>query len=131
MNNTQVDYTEDIDIVMPMYNLIEYSNAYSKTSGSSWQYYRDEPALDANNNIIDFPNNNSSTSFKFKKQITGETGNGGTKGVELMVSLKYLSNFWKILEMPLINWEISLQLTGSNKSILTADTVANKYQNLE
>ena len=52
---------------MLMYNLIEYSCAYSKTSESLWKYYRDEPALDASNNIIDFPDdNNNSTSFKFK-----------------------------------------------------------------
>ena len=71
INNTQVDYAEDIDIVMPMYNLIEYSSAYSKTSGSFWQYYRDEPAIDDNGNIIDFPaGNNNSNSFKFKHQIT-------------------------------------------------------------
>ena len=53
---------------MPMYNLIEYSDSYSKTFGSSWQYYRNEAALDNNNNIIDFPANNSnSISFKFKQ----------------------------------------------------------------
>ena len=52
---------------MPMYYLIEYSDAYLKTSGSLWQYYRDELALDNNNNIIDFPaNNNNSILFKFK-----------------------------------------------------------------
>ena len=56
---------------MPMYNFTEYSDAYSKISGSLWQYYRDEPALD--NNIIDFPaNNNNSVSFKLKQQITGQ-----------------------------------------------------------
>ena len=56
---------------MPMYNFIEYSDAYSKISGSLWQYYRDEPALD--NNIIDFPaNKNNSVSFKLKQQITGQ-----------------------------------------------------------
>ena len=54
---------------MPMYNLIEYSDAYSKTSGSLWQYYRDGPALDNNGNITDFPdNNNNSASFKFKQK---------------------------------------------------------------
>ena len=71
INNTQVDDAQDIDIVMPMYNLIEYSDAYSKTSESLWQYYRHKPALDNNNNIIDFPaNNNNSISFKFKQQMT-------------------------------------------------------------
>ena len=71
INNTKVGYTEGIHIVIPMYNLIEYSNAYSKTSGSLWQYYRYEPALDNIGNIIDFPADNSnSNSFKFKQQIT-------------------------------------------------------------
>ena len=65
MNNKQVEDAQDIDIVMPMYNLIEYSNAYSKTSRGLWQYYRDEPALENNGNIIDFPANDSkSISFK-------------------------------------------------------------------
>ena len=96
---------------MPIYNLIKYSGAYSKTSGSLWQYYRDEPAPDNNNRIIDFSaNNNSNISFKFKQQITGQTGNGGTKDVELMVPLIYVRNFWRTLEMLLINYEISLQL---------------------
>ena len=67
INNRQVDGAQDIDLVMPMYNLIEHSNVYLKISGSLWQYYRDEPTLDNNNNIIDFPaNNNNSISFKFK-----------------------------------------------------------------
>ena len=52
--------------------------------------------------------NNNSNSFKFKQQITGQTGNGGTKDIEIIVSLKYLSSFWKTLDMPVINCEISL-----------------------
>ena len=126
INNTQVDYAEDIDKVMPMYNLIDYINAYSKTSESLWQYYRDEPALDNNGNIFDFPaDNNNSNSFKFKQQITGKTGNGSTKDVEIMVPLKYLSNFWRTLDMHSINCENTLQLTCSKKCILAAGTVAN------
>ena len=102
MNNIQIDDAQKIDVVMPMCNLIEYSNAYSKTSGSLWQYYRDEPALNSNGEVIDFPaNNNNSVSFKFKQQIIGQTGNGSSKDVKVMVPLKYLSNFWKTLEMPL------------------------------
>ena len=78
---------------MPMYNSIKYSDAYSKASGSLWQYYRDEPALDANDNIIDFSvNTNNSISFKFKQQITV---NVGTKDVEIMIPLKYLNNVLK------------------------------------
>ena len=62
INNTQIDNAKDTDIVMPMYNLIEYRDNYSKTSGSLWHYYRDEPFL-ANDDIADFPadNNNSAS----------------------------------------------------------------------
>ena len=75
-----------------------------KTSGHFWEYYRDEPALDNNGNITDFPDdNNNSALFKLKQKITGQTGNGGTKDIEIMVPLKYLSNFWRTLGMPLIN----------------------------
>ena len=87
INNVQVDDAQKIDIVMPMYNLIEYSDAYLKTSGSSWQYFRDEPGLEVNGNIVDFPANSNSASFKFKQQITGQTGNDGTKDVKIMVFL--------------------------------------------
>ena len=78
---------------MPMYNLIEYSKIYSKTSGRLWQYYKDEP----NDYLAD------SESFKSKVKITGNTPkDGNTKDVETIVPLKYLSNFWRTLEMPLI-----------------------------
>ena len=94
-NNTQVDDAHDIDVVMPMYNLLEYSDIYSKISGSLWQYYRDESAIDSNNVIIDFPaDDNNSILFKFKEKVTVQTGNNDEKNVEIMVPLKYLSNFW-------------------------------------
>ena len=74
INNTQVDDARDIGVVMPMYNLIEYSDTYSKTSGSPCQFYRDEPALNNNDVLIDFPpDNNNSISFKLKQETTGET----------------------------------------------------------
>ena len=74
---------------MPMYNSIEYSDAYSKTSEILWQYYKDEPPLKYNGDIIDFPeNNNNSNSFKFKQKITGQTGNGGTEDVKIIILLK-------------------------------------------
>ena len=64
---------------MPMYNLIEYSHNYSKTSGCLWQYYRDEPFLNENGAIDDFPaDNNNMASFKFKTKIAGKIGNDGT-----------------------------------------------------
>ena len=84
---------------MPMYNLTEYSNNYSKTSGCLWQYYRYEPALTDADALANFPGN--SASFKFKQKITSSTGNDGTKVVQRTVPLKYLSNFWRALEMPL------------------------------
>ena len=80
---------------MPMYNLIEYSNNYSKTSGSLWGYYKDE----TNDNLPD------SESFKSKVKITENTpANGNTQNVEIIVPLKYFNNFWRTLEIPGINW---------------------------
>ena len=90
INNTQIDHAKNIDVVMPMYNLIEYSNNYSKTLGSLWQYYRDEPALTADGVIKNFRvSNNNSALFEIKQKITGVTIAGGTKDVEIMVPLKY------------------------------------------
>ena len=63
INNTQIDNAEYIDIVMPMYNLIEYSDNYSKTSGSLWQYCKDIPAVDDNNDIVIFNGANGTDSF--------------------------------------------------------------------
>ena len=121
MNNTQVDDANDIDLVMPNYNLIEYSDIYSKTSRSLRQYYRDEPALDDNDAITHFlADNNNSISLKIKEKLTRQTGINGTKDIEIMVPLKYLSNFWRTLEMSLINCEISLMLTWSKEYILVA-----------
>ena len=112
---------------MPMFNLIEYSDACSKTSGSLKQYYRNEPALDNNNNITDFAaDNNNSILPKFKQQITEQTGDGGSKDVEIIVPLKYQSNFWRILEIALIKFEISPQLKLSKNCILVAGTAANQ-----
>ena len=89
---------------MPMYNLIEYSNNYSKASGSLWQYYKDEPSDDMEDSKL----------FSPKVKVTGKTPNdGNTKDVEIIVPLKYLSNFWRTLEMPLINCEVNLILTWS------------------
>ena len=84
MNNTQVGNAKDIDIVTPMYNLIEYSDNYPKTSGSLRQHFRDEP----DDNLANYE------SFKSKIKITGKTSNNDNeKDAEIMVPLKYLSNF--------------------------------------
>ena len=93
-----------------MYNLIEYSDNYAKTTGSLWQYFRDEP-----NDVL-----TNSKSFKSKIKIAGKTlDDDNEKGVEIMVPLKYLSNFWRTLEMPLINCEVNLILTWSSTCVTT------------
>ena len=98
---------------MPMYNLIEYSDNYSKTSGSLWQYCKDIPAVNNNGNIVDFNGANATDSFNFKIKITGQTDNNGRiDNVKIMVRLKYLSNFWRTLEMSLFNCEVNLILTN-------------------
>ena len=118
INNTDIDNAHDIDIVMPMYNLVEYSDNYSKTSGRLWQYYKDDP----NDNI------ENSESFKYKIKITGKTpNNGNTKDVEIIVPLKYLSNFWRTLEMSLINCEVNLILTWSKDCVVTNSTGEGKF----
>ena len=109
INNTQIDNANDIDV--------EYSNNYSKTSGSLWQYYRYEPALNNAGALVDFPGN--SASFKFKQKITGSTGNDGKKAVQIMLPLKYSNNFWRAPEMPLINCEINLILTRSANCVIS------------
>ena len=126
INNTQIDNAKDIDIVMPMYNLIEYSDNYVKTTGSLWQYCKDIPARNANDEIIIFSEDNTTDLFKFKAKIKGQTGNDGTKDVEIMVPLKYISNFWRTLEMPLINCEVNLILTWSSNCVLIANAIQNQ-----
>ena len=126
INNTQIDNAKDIDIVMPMYNLIEYSDNYAKTTGSLWQYCKDIPARNANDEITRFTGGNTTESFNFKAKITGQTGDDGTKDVEIMVPLKYLSNFWRTLEMPLINCEVNLILTWSSTCVLISTNIPNQ-----
>ena len=124
--NTQVDNAKDIDIVMPMYNLIEYSDNYSKISGSLWQYCKDIPAVDNHNAIVNFIENNLTDSFNFKVKMTGQTGDDRTRGIEIMVPLAYLSYFWHALELPLINCEVNLILTWSRNCVIVSTNVANQ-----
>ena len=117
INNIEIDNAKDIDIVMPMYNSIEPSDSYSKTSGSLWQYYKDEPT-----DIL-----TDSESFK-SKIITGKTpGNINTKHVEIIVPLKCLSNFSKILSIPLINCEVNTILTWSSTWVIANYTGAGTF----
>ena len=110
INNTQIDNTEYIDIVMPMYNLIEYSDNHSKTSGSLWQYCKEIPAVNNEGNITDFNGDNPTDSFNFKTKITGQTNDDGIINVEIIVSIKYLNSFWTTLGMRLINLDMACKL---------------------
>ena len=92
INNANVDDAKNIDIAMPMYNLIIYSDNYSGTSGSLWKYCKDIPATNDNNAIVNFANNNLTDSFNFQVKMIGQTGDNRTKNVEIKVLLKYLSN---------------------------------------
>ena len=126
----KIDNAEDLDVVMPMYNLVEYSKNYRQTTGSSWNYYRDEPSD---------PLSSNSESFKYKTGIQGNTYNAGVgeagydankigeNETEVAIPLKHLSNFWKSLNVPLINCEVELILTWS-KSYVLADMIVRAAQ---
>ena len=135
INGVLIDNAEDLDVVIPMYNFLDYSKNYRKTTGSLWNYYRDEPNIYPDNNY----NQNSITnseSFKYKTSITGKTSNENQENnenteqentktkkiIEIVVPLKQLSNFWRTIEMPLINCEIELILTWSENCVLTDNT---------
>ena len=96
-----------------------------------WQYCVDIPAVDNNNAIVKFTENNLTDSFNFKVKMAGQTGNDGTKNVEIMVPLKYLSNFWRTLEMSLINCEINHMLTGLQIVLWFLLTMQIKMQHLQ
>ena len=104
INETFIDEATHINITVPMYNLIEYSDNYSDTSGSLWHFKRDQVT-----NNADVTNDDNAPSFKHKASFIGDTGNNGRKnGIKIAVPLKYLSNFWRLLEMPLINCKVEL-----------------------
>ena len=132
INNTQIDNAEYIDIVMPMYNLIEYSDNYSKTSGSLWQYCKEIPAENNNGNIVDFNGANATDSFNFKIKMTDQTDDDGEiANIEITIPLKYLSNFWITLEMPLFNYEVNLILTLSENCVIVYTNITNQGAMLE
>ena len=127
INGELIEDAEDLDIVMPMYNLSEYSKNYRKTVGSLYNYYRDELSDDTNPN--NFPNRNvvNSETFKYKNKIIGNiynvtAGNDqlGTKKIELAIPLKYLGNFWRALKIPLISCEVTLELKWNKNCVITS-----------
>ena len=104
---------------MAMYNLIEYRDNYSDTSGSLWDFKRDETDNNAN---VTYDNN--APSFKCKAILIGNTGNDGTKkDLKIAVPLKYLSSFWRSLEMPLINCKVELSLKCIGNCVLTSAAI--------
>ena len=118
-NNTLIDNEEYLDIVMPMYNLIDYSKNYSKTTGSLWNYYRGERNSSAVGDIN--YSIRGSNSFGYKTSITGRLeGKNTEKEVEIVVPLKNLGNFWSTLDIPLLNYEINIILTWSENCVITS-----------
>ena len=118
INNEHIDTAENLDIVMPMYNLIEYSDNYQDSSATLYQYKRDEPP--EANGIADLTAINSS-SFKYKVSLLGDPdvdGGIAKTSVKVIVPLEYLSNFFRSLEMPLINCKIKLNLTWKKECVL-------------
>ena len=103
INNTFIDDPEDLGIVMPMYNLLEYSGNYFMTSESLWYYYRDEVDDDENendnNNMINKNKTITSKSFEYKTKLIGSMPNNSNVNAEVVVPLKYLSNFWRSLNL--------------------------------
>ena len=112
-----------------MHNSTEYTDNYWKTSESLWLYYRDEPFITDNGNITDVADDHNSVSFKYKQKITGQTKNDGRNDVEIMVPLEYLSNFWRNLEMLLINFEINVFLTWTENCIIVTGDYGDNGNN--
>ena len=123
INDEHVDTAENLDITVPMYNLIEYSDNYQDSSATFYQYKRDEPTED------DLTVDNSS-SFKYKVSLSGNpvvANNIARINVKVVVPLKYLSNFFRSLEMPLINGKIKLNLTWKKECVLSTDDAVIFY----
>ena len=132
INGELIDDADDLDIVMSMYNLLEYSKNYRKTIGSLYNYYRDELSDYADDNNFDNIKVVNSNTFKYRNKITGNTYNvdagapgydvnkNGTQEVELAIPLKYLGNFWRALNIPLISCEVSLELKWDKNCVITS-----------
>ena len=132
INGELIEDANDLDIIIPMYNLLEYSKNYRKTIGSLYNYYRDELSDDADDNNFDNIKVVNSDTFKYKNKITGNTYNvdagvdgydvnkNGKQETELAIPLKYLGNFWRALNIPLISCEVSLELKWNKNCVITS-----------
>ena len=131
INGELIEDADDLDIVMSMYNLLEYSKNYRKTIGSLYNYYRDELRDDADDDNFGNIKVVNSNTFNYKNKITGNTYNvdagaqgydvnkNGMQEVELTIPLKYLGNFWRALNIPLISCEVSLELKWDKNCVIT------------
>ena len=119
-NGIKIDNAEYLDVVMPMYNLLEYSKNYIKTSGSLWNYYRDKPSSSIDDeNIIHSILNSESFDYRANFVEDGVTHNNLLKNdVKVVVPVKHLSNFWRSLNIPIINSEVELILTWIKNCVL-------------
>ena len=129
INGELVENAEDFDIAMPMYNLLEYSKNYEKTSGSLFNYYRDEPkehTIGVGNYAVNISIRNSK-SLDYKAKIVGSLADGELEkdDVKIAIPLKYLGNFWRSLDIPLINCEITLILSWYKKCVLVGKALRN------
>ena len=119
---------QNINIAMPMYNLIEYSDNYSDTSGSLWQFKRDEIEGDVDLTVDYNHVPNNSSSFKYKSSFIDDLSQVGTRNnVKIVAPLKYLINFWRSLEIPLINCKVKFSLKWYENCILYS--CCNFYDN--
>ena len=119
-NGIKIDNAEYLDAVMPMYNLLEYSKNYIKTAGSLWNYYRDKPSSSIDDdNIIHSILNSESFDYRANFMEDGVTHNNLLKNdVKVVVPVKHLSNFWRSLNIPIINSEVELILTWIKNCVL-------------
>ena len=132
INGELIEVADDLDIVMSMYNLLEYSKNYRKTLGLLYNYYRDELSDDADDNNFDNIKLVNSNTFKYKNKIIGnkydvdagaqgyDVNKNGTEEVELAIPLKYFGNFWRALNIPLISCEVSLELKWDKNCVITS-----------
>ena len=132
INCELIEDADDLDIVVSMYNLLEYSKNYRKTIGLLYNYYRDELSDDADDNNFDNIKIINSNTFKYKNKIIGNTydidagaqgydvNKNGTQEVELAILLKYLGNFWRALNIPLISCEVFLELKWNTNCVKTS-----------
>ena len=141
LNDKHVETTENLDIVMNMYNLIEYSDNYADASGSLWQHKRDEQNMN-NGSIVDVTTNDSS-SFKYKpnllksltsKEVAANTDPNITATHKLFINgqiavpVKYLLSFIRTLEIPLVNCKIHLELNWTKNTIMSSVAGASTFQ---